>query len=133
MVAICMPESRQCLRVSRIVGSFSWTSFSLFQSSQRSVSRDISNVGALIIRIGFWGFLIIIIVEYTPNPLLIIKAPILLRQSSPKSMRPQLSPDPSTSQDFCFTFQNRPLSETDDGALFARFRVEGFLVWVLRV
>ena len=38
------------------------------------------NVGALIIRIGFWGFLIIIIVEYTPNPIPIIKAPILGRR-----------------------------------------------------
>ena len=35
------------------------------------------NVGALIIRIGFWGFLIIIIVYYTPIPLLLIKVPIL--------------------------------------------------------
>ena len=26
------------------------------------------NVGALIIRIGFWGFLILIIVYYTPKP-----------------------------------------------------------------
>ena len=34
-------------------------------------------VGALVIRIGFWGFLIIIIVEYTPNPILIVKAPIV--------------------------------------------------------
>ena len=36
-----------------------------------------NNVGALIIRIGFGGFLITIIVEYTPNPILTIKAPIL--------------------------------------------------------
>ena len=35
-------------------------------------------VGAVIIRIGFWGFLIIIIiVKYTPNPSPIIRAPIL--------------------------------------------------------
>ena len=33
-----------------------------------------SNVGALIIRIGFLGFLIITIAEYTPNPTLISKA-----------------------------------------------------------
>ena len=41
------------------------------------------NVGALIIRIGFWGFLVIIIVKYTPNPILIIQAPtsVLLRTS----------------------------------------------------
>ena len=36
-----------------------------------------ANVGALIIRVGFWGFLIIIMVYYTPNPILIIQAPIL--------------------------------------------------------
>ena len=35
------------------------------------------NVGALILRLGFWGFLIIVIVQYTPNPVLIIKAPIV--------------------------------------------------------
>ena len=35
------------------------------------------NVGALTIRLGFWGFLIIIFVYYTPNPILIIKAPVL--------------------------------------------------------
>ena len=31
------------------------------------------NVGALIIRIGFWGFLVINIVEHAPNPLENIK------------------------------------------------------------
>ena len=35
------------------------------------------NIGTLVIRIGFWWFLIILIVEYTPNPILIIKAPFL--------------------------------------------------------
>ena len=36
-----------------------------------------TNVEALLIRIGFWGFLIIILVETPPppNPVLIIKAP----------------------------------------------------------
>ena len=33
-----------------------------------------SNVGALIIRIGFWEFLIIFTLQYTPNPIKIIKA-----------------------------------------------------------
>ena len=37
-----------------------------------------TNVEALLIRIGFWGFLIIILVENPPpNPILIIKAPTL--------------------------------------------------------
>ena len=46
-------------------------------STINNISRTI-NVGALISRIGFWGLLIIIIiVQYTPNPILIIKAPIL--------------------------------------------------------
>ena len=30
------------------------------------------------IRIGFWGFLLILIVESTPDPIPIIKAPLLL-------------------------------------------------------
>ena len=36
----------------------------------KALSLSLSNIGALIIRIGFWGFLIviIIIVEYTPKP-----------------------------------------------------------------
>ena len=34
------------------------------------------NIGAFIIGIGFWGFLIITIIWYTPNPIRIIKAPI---------------------------------------------------------
>ena len=37
------------------------------------------NVGALIIRIGFWEFFNTIIVQYTPNPILMIKAPILFK------------------------------------------------------
>ena len=39
--------------------------------------REIGNtVGALMVRTGFWGFLMMIIVELTPkNPILIIKAP----------------------------------------------------------
>ena len=36
-----------------------------------------TSVGALITRIGFWGFLIIIMVNYPQNPILIIKAPTL--------------------------------------------------------
>ena len=36
------------------------------------------NVGALIIRIGFWGLLMRIIVEYTPNPILLVQAPIII-------------------------------------------------------
>ena len=44
---------------------------------------SLSNVGALIIiRVGIWGFLIIIVVQYTPNPILIIQAPILMRMVS---------------------------------------------------
>ena len=34
-------------------------------------------VGALIIRIGFWGLLIITVTEYTPKPILITKAPYI--------------------------------------------------------
>ena len=41
------------------------------------LEREQTNVGALIIRIGFWGLLIIIIVQYTPNPILIVEAPRL--------------------------------------------------------
>ena len=44
--------------------------------------RPLDNVGALRIRIGFWGFLIIILVEYTPNPILTSTAPILCIQGS---------------------------------------------------
>ena len=37
-----------------------------------------TNAGTLIIRIGFWGFLVIIIYyKIPPSPILIIKAPIL--------------------------------------------------------
>ena len=40
-------------------------------TSMKSPSKDISavNVGALRIRLGLWGFLIIITVEYTPRTL----------------------------------------------------------------
>ena len=31
-------------------------------------SEGEGNVGALIIRLGFWGFLIIVIVEWAPKP-----------------------------------------------------------------
>ena len=39
------------------------------------MSLTLSNVADLIIRIGFCGVLIITILSYTPNPILIIKAP----------------------------------------------------------
>ena len=35
------------------------------------------DVRAFVISIGFWGLLIIIILQYTPNPILIIEAPVL--------------------------------------------------------
>ena len=35
------------------------------------------NVAALILPILFWGFVVILLVQYTPNPILIIKAPTL--------------------------------------------------------
>ena len=51
-------------------------------------SSSKGNVGALIIRIGFWGFLLVIIMSVlcTPNPILIIQAPILAAERSPQAV-----------------------------------------------
>ena len=48
-----------------------------YQKAEPQYSGDLGscpNVGALIIRIGFLGFLSVVIVKYTPNPVLIIQA-----------------------------------------------------------
>ena len=49
------------------------------RSSNLQAHTKTLNVGALTIRIGFWGFLIMInySIIYPQNPVLIIKAPIL--------------------------------------------------------
>ena len=69
------------------------------------------NVVALLITEGFWGFLIIIIVHYTPqNPILIIKAATLPLRAGFLTVFPILEPALRAMQ-WC-DFDLRPWAET---------------------
>ena len=50
------------------LGPFARTSLTLFGVVGLRTAADVVDIGAFIIRTGFWGFLIMSIVYYTPNP-----------------------------------------------------------------
>ena len=68
------------------------------RESSGSSSHQGVNVGALIIRIGFWGLLLKVIIGNTPNPNLIIKAPYITLVWAPAPLR---GPVPSRGPRIC--------------------------------